>query len=146
MLVNSAGADYFGMIEEGEDDGVRASRATVRPSLNREGTVCSRTKAIAPRQEHISYLGIVTWASAHSYALRAQPKQIVGDILSVHRALEKSKYLGNVAFIFVPGFRDPGYAERIPHVVEDFIDSAEKLFVIRQKIQCLAPSCGASAR
>jgi hypothetical protein len=99
----------------------------------------SRPEAIPPSQEYVSYLSIVTWVGAHSYVLRAQPKQIIGDILSVGRAFEKSTYLGNVPFIFVPGFRDPSYADRIPHIMEDFVDSAEKLFVMWQKVQCLIP-------
>ena len=84
---------------------------------------------------------------------RAQPKQIIGDILSVGRALEKLKHMGDIAFILVPGLGDASYADRIPYVVEDFIDSAEKLFVLWQRFQCLIPDqafvdvrCGVESR
>lgn len=99
----------------------------------------SRNKALSPCQEYVDYLGIVTWVRPHPNVFRAQPKQIISDIFSVDGAFEKLKYLGNIAFILIPGLWDASNADWIPHVVEDFVDSVEKLFVLWQKFQCLIP-------
>ncbi len=98
-----------------------------------------RKKVFAPSQECANYLGVFTRVRPHSHVLRAQPKQVVGNILSVSSAFEKLKYLRDVAFILVPGLWDASNADWIPHVVKDFVDSAKKLFVLWQQIQCLVP-------